>query len=226
MLDLGSGAGADVLISARRVGPTGKAIGLDMTDEMLALARQTRSRPARRTSSSSRATSRRYRSPTTSVDVVISNCVHQPLRRQAARAQGGRARTAGRAGASPSATSSPIPGWTRPRAGTWRSGPDASPGRSRARSSKQALTDAGLTDIEIGETHRVHEQAASAIIRASKPRRVHERHARGPPARPADALPALGGEPVEPVRDRPGGRPRAVAGDGRPQRSCHSCSAR
>ena len=39
MLDLGSGAGADVLISARRVGPTGKAIGLDMTDEMLELAR-------------------------------------------------------------------------------------------------------------------------------------------------------------------------------------------
>ena len=39
MLDLGSGAGADVLISARRVGATGKAIGLDMTDEMLALAR-------------------------------------------------------------------------------------------------------------------------------------------------------------------------------------------
>ena len=39
MLDLGSGAGADVIISARRVGPTGKAIGLDMTDEMLDLAR-------------------------------------------------------------------------------------------------------------------------------------------------------------------------------------------
>ena len=53
VLDLGSGAGADVLISARRVGPTGKAIGLDMTDEMLELARDERSgRPGSRTSSS------------------------------------------------------------------------------------------------------------------------------------------------------------------------------
>ena len=65
VLDLGSGAGADVLISARRVGPTGRAIGLDMTDEMLALARAaTPSRPESRTSSSIRATSRRSRSRT------------------------------------------------------------------------------------------------------------------------------------------------------------------
>ena len=65
VLDLGSGAGADVLISARRVGPTGKAIGLDMTDEMLELARANAADGRRRrTSSSSRATSRTSRSPT------------------------------------------------------------------------------------------------------------------------------------------------------------------
>ena len=65
VLDLGSGAGADVLISARRVGPTGKAIGLDMTDEMLDLARANAAAGRRRrTSSSSRATSRTCRSPT------------------------------------------------------------------------------------------------------------------------------------------------------------------
>ena len=66
VLDLGSGGGIDVLLSARRVGPTGKAYGLDMTDEMLELAR---AQPARgrasRTSSSSRARSRRSRCPTT-----------------------------------------------------------------------------------------------------------------------------------------------------------------
>jgi SAM-dependent methyltransferase len=61
VLDLGSGAGADVLISARRVGPSGKAIGIDMTDEMLELARATRPRPASRTSSSSRGISRSFR---------------------------------------------------------------------------------------------------------------------------------------------------------------------
>ena len=59
VLDLGSGAGADVLISARRVAPTGKAIGLDMTDEMLdTRARKRHGSRASRTSSSSRATSR------------------------------------------------------------------------------------------------------------------------------------------------------------------------
>ena len=64
VLDLGSGGGIDVLLSARRVGPTGKAYGLDMTEEMLALARaQRRPRPAPPTSSSSRATSRRSRYP-------------------------------------------------------------------------------------------------------------------------------------------------------------------
>ena len=62
VLDLGSGGGIDVLLSARRVGPTGQAYGLDMTDEMLDLARaQRRARPARPMSSSSRAPSRRSR---------------------------------------------------------------------------------------------------------------------------------------------------------------------
>ena len=76
VLDLGSGAGADVLISARRVGPTGPGdrSGHDRRDAR-ARARATPRRPASRTSSSSRATSRSSRSPTTSVDVVISNCV-------------------------------------------------------------------------------------------------------------------------------------------------------
>src|SRR3712207_6818466 len=64
VLDLGSGAGADVLISARRVGSTGRAIGVDMTDEMLELARRAPPRRARPTSSSTRERSRRCRSPT------------------------------------------------------------------------------------------------------------------------------------------------------------------
>ena len=65
VLDLGSGGGIDVLLSARRVGPTGFAYGVDMTDEMLELARANADRaPARRTSSSARARSRTCRSPT------------------------------------------------------------------------------------------------------------------------------------------------------------------
>ena len=65
VLDLGSGAGADVLISARRVGPTGRAIGIDMTDEMLELARAQRRRGGRRERRvPSRGTSRSCRSRT------------------------------------------------------------------------------------------------------------------------------------------------------------------
>jgi SAM-dependent methyltransferase len=75
VLDLGSGGGADVLLSARRVGPTGKAIGLDMTDEMLELAR----RNAREARVSNVEFRRGYLEdiplPDDSIDVVISNCV-------------------------------------------------------------------------------------------------------------------------------------------------------
>ena len=60
MLDLGSGGGIDVLLSARRVGPSGTAYGLDMTDEMLELARRTSERQGSRTWSSSGGRSRTY----------------------------------------------------------------------------------------------------------------------------------------------------------------------
>ena len=59
LLDLGSGGGIDVLLSARRVGPTGKAYGLDMTDEMLALARENQRKAGSKTSNFSRAKSSR-----------------------------------------------------------------------------------------------------------------------------------------------------------------------
>ena len=76
VLDLGSGGGIDVLLSARRVGPAGKAFGLDMTDEMLALARenqaQGRGRERRVSERRDRDTSR---CRTIRVDVIISNCV-------------------------------------------------------------------------------------------------------------------------------------------------------
>ena len=65
VLDLGSGGGIDVLLSARRVGPTGRAFGLDMTDEMLALAQRNAAEAKPPTSSSSRATSNRSRCPPT-----------------------------------------------------------------------------------------------------------------------------------------------------------------
>ncbi len=75
MLDLGSGGGIDVLLSARRVGPTGKAYGLDMTDEMLALARENQKKAGAQNVEFLKGEIEHIPLPDNSVDVIISNCV-------------------------------------------------------------------------------------------------------------------------------------------------------
>ncbi len=75
MLDLGSGGGIDVLLSARRVGPTGKAYGLDMTDEMLALARENQAKAGVTNVEFLKGEIEDIPLPDDSVDVIISNCV-------------------------------------------------------------------------------------------------------------------------------------------------------
>jgi arsenite methyltransferase len=75
VLDLGSGGGIDVLLSARRVGPTGKAYGLDMTDEMLALANENKRKSGLENVEFLKGEIEKIPLPNNSVDVVISNCV-------------------------------------------------------------------------------------------------------------------------------------------------------
>src|SRR5580704_18455510 len=75
VLDLGSGGGIDVLLSARRVGPTGKAYGLDMTDEMLALAEENKRRSGLENVEFLKGEIEHIPLPDNSVDVIISNCV-------------------------------------------------------------------------------------------------------------------------------------------------------
>ena len=75
VLDLGSGGGIDVLLSARRVGPTGKAYGLDMTDEMLALARENQQKAGVQNAEFLKGEIEAIPLPDRSVDVIISNCV-------------------------------------------------------------------------------------------------------------------------------------------------------
>ena len=75
VLDLGSGGGIDVLLSAKRVGPTGKAYGLDMTDEMLALARENQTKSGATNVEFLKGTIEAIPLPANSVDVIISNCV-------------------------------------------------------------------------------------------------------------------------------------------------------
>jgi arsenite methyltransferase len=75
VLDLGSGGGIDVLLSARRVGPTGKAYGLDMTDDMLALARENQLKSGITNVEFLKGTIEEMPLPDNSVDVIVSNCV-------------------------------------------------------------------------------------------------------------------------------------------------------
>src|SRR5271170_1999628 len=75
VLDLGSGGGIDVLLSAKRVGPTGKAYGLDMTDEMLALARENQLKAGVENVEFLKGEIEHIPLPDNSVDVIISNCV-------------------------------------------------------------------------------------------------------------------------------------------------------
>lgn len=75
VLDLGSGGGIDVLLSAKRVGPTGKAYGLDMTDEMLALANENKRRAGAENVEFLKGEIEHIPLPDNSVDVIISNCV-------------------------------------------------------------------------------------------------------------------------------------------------------
>src|SRR6202521_1153565 len=75
VLDLGSGGGIDVLLSAKRVGPTGKAYGLDMTDEMLALANDNQRGAGAENVEFLKGEIERIPLPDASVDVIISNCV-------------------------------------------------------------------------------------------------------------------------------------------------------
>src|ERR1700730_3573358 len=75
VLDLGSGGGIDVILSAKRVGPTGKAYGLDMTDEMLALARENQKKAGIENVEFLKGEIEKIPLPDNSVDVIISNCV-------------------------------------------------------------------------------------------------------------------------------------------------------
>jgi arsenite methyltransferase len=168
VLDLGSGAGADVLISARRVGSTGRAIGLDMTDEMLELARRNATEAGVENVEFVKGYIEELPLPDASVDVVISNCVinlsaDKPrVIREAARVL----RPDGRFAVSDVIADPDMDAATRGDMQAWTG---CVAGALTRAEFEAALIDAGLVDVEIRETHRVHEHASSAIVRARKP---------------------------------------------------------
>jgi arsenite methyltransferase len=168
VLDLGSGAGADVLISARRVGPTGKAIGIDMTDEMLELARRNAVEAGAENVEFLKGYLEELPLPSQSVDVVISNCVinlsgdKPKLLAEAARVL----RPGGRFAVSDVIADPDMDEGTRADLAAWTG---CIAGALTDTEFRQALAAAGLEGIEIRETHRVYEHAGAAIVRARKP---------------------------------------------------------
>ena len=168
VLDLGSGGGIDVLLSARRVGPTGTAHGLDMTDEMLALARENAHKAGVENVVFHKGFIEEIPLPEASVDVVISNCVlnlsaDKPrVLREVARVL----RPGGRFAISDVIADEHMDEQTRADMQAYTG---CIAGALTRVQLTEALDAAGLVEIEIRETHRVHEQATSAIIRARKP---------------------------------------------------------
>jgi arsenite methyltransferase len=168
VLDLGSGGGIDVLLSARRVGQTGMAYGLDMTDEMLELARANQGEAGVENAEFLKGTIEDVPLPADSVDVVISNCVinlstdKPAVFREAARVL----RPGGRLAVSDVVADRDMDEATREGMQQWTG---CIAGALTKADFRRELGAAGFEEIEITETHRVHDQAGSAIIRARIP---------------------------------------------------------
>jgi SAM-dependent methyltransferase len=168
VLDLGSGAGTDVLISARRVGSAGRVIGLDMTDQMLELARANAAHAGVANAEFVKGHIEDIPLPDSSVDVVISNCVinlsadKAAVLREVARVL----RPGGRFAVSDVIADPAMDEATRADMAQWTG---CIAGALTREEFAATLLAAGLADVEIRETHRVHEHAAAAIIRARRP---------------------------------------------------------
>lgn len=168
VLDLGSGAGGDVLIAARRVAPGGRAIGLDMTTEMLDLARRNATAAGVDNVEFLQGYLEEVPLPDDSVDVVISNCViNLAADKSVVLAEAARVlRPGGRLAISDVVADEVMDEATRADMAQWTGCIAGALTRTQFRT---ALLGAGFTDVEITPTHRVHSHASSAIIRARRP---------------------------------------------------------
>ncbi len=178
VLDLGSGGGIDVLLSARRVGPTGFAYGLDMTDEMLALSSRNAAESGVENVRFLKGEIEQIPLPDTSVDVVISNCVinlstdKAKVLREALRVL----RPGGRFAVSDVVVQGELPAPVRKSVELWAG---CVAGALEEHTYRRLLAEAGFVDVEV-EVTRVYEPSlawavgqgrlVSAFIRATRPR--------------------------------------------------------
>ena len=170
VLDLGSGGGIDVLLSATRVGPTGFVYGLDMTPEMLDLARRNATDTAASNVEFLHGHIEHIPLPNASVDVIISNCViNLSPDKPAVFAEMHRVlRPGGRIGVSDVITDDDLTDAERAERGSYVG---CITGALRISAYEHGLTDAGFTGVSIVRTTTVSDHVHSAIIKATKPRR-------------------------------------------------------
>ena len=168
VLDLGSGGGLDALLSARRVGPNGRVIGLDMTDDMLTLARRHAEQAGVTNAEFLKGTIEQIPLPDASVDVVISNCVialsddKPAVFGEIARVL----RSGGRLGITDILADDSLTDAERAaRAGAV----ECLGGALTASRYRALLHDAGLSGVDVQLTHETGDKLHSAIIRATKP---------------------------------------------------------
>jgi SAM-dependent methyltransferase len=191
VLDLGSGGGIDVLLSARRVGPTGKAYGLDMTEEMLALALANARRAGAANVEFLKGTIEAVPLPASTIDVVISNCViNLSTDKQAVFGETFRVlRPGGRLGITDVVADDALTPEQRAERGDHVG---CIAGALSFAEYRRGLQTAGFTDVEITPTHPVADGMHSAIVRATKPVTADTTSEAGEPA-------GASSEAVEPV---------------------------
>jgi arsenite methyltransferase len=167
VLDLGSGSGIDVILSAKRVGPTGHAFGLDMTDEMLALARRNAAEAGVSNAIFLKGVIEDVPLPAESVDVVISNCViNLSTDKQSVLAEIGRVlKPGGRVGVSDVVAEDRLSAEERAERGSYVGCIAGALSKSEY---EAGLAAAGFRDVEVTFTHEVADGMYGAIVKATK----------------------------------------------------------
>jgi arsenite methyltransferase len=168
VLDLGSGGGIDVLLSAKRVGPTGKAYGLDMTEEMLALARRNAAEAGATNVDFLKGQIEAIPLPAGTIDVVISNCVvNLSTDKAAVFAETFRVlKAGGRLGITDVVAEDHLSAEDRAERGAWVGCIAGALSRSEY---EAGLTAAGFAEVSVTFTHPVGDGLHSAIIKATRP---------------------------------------------------------
>ncbi|HYM52173.1 MAG TPA: arsenite methyltransferase [Candidatus Dormibacteraeota bacterium] len=192
VLDLGSGGGIDVLLSAKRVGPTGRAIGLDMTDEMLALAQKNVAEAGATNVEFLKGQIEAIPLPASSIDVVISNCVinlaadKPSVFREIARVL----RPGGRIGISDIVAEDSLTPQQRAERGSYVG---CIAGALSFSEYESGLREVGLTDVSVTSTHLVTDGMHSAIVKATKPMSTEPALSVGPRELPLATAGCCGG---------------------------------